>query len=91
MTSPYVEVVERVRNGELGDRFTFAGVSATALSVDRLSEVDLAVALPRACARQVDDLSLADTAQLTWFVTVPDCALHSSPFGLFQDAGRTCL
>ncbi|WP_420849320.1 LysR substrate-binding domain-containing protein [Paraburkholderia bryophila] len=54
------EVVERVRSGELDAGFTLADVSATGLSVDRLSEIGLVVALPPKFTLQAYSLGLAD-------------------------------
>ncbi|WP_129515183.1 LysR family transcriptional regulator [Burkholderia stabilis] len=82
------DVVERVSSGELDGGFTLADVSATALSVDRLSEIDLVVALPPNYAAQAGDLSLADIARLPWIVSVPECALHAAALDLFRDAGH---
>lgn len=82
------DVVERVRSGKLDGGFTLADVSATALSVDRLSEIDLVVALPPRFTSQAYDLGLADIARLPWIVSVPECALHSAALDLFRDAGH---
>ncbi|WP_175687247.1 LysR family transcriptional regulator [Burkholderia multivorans] len=81
-------VVERVCNGDLDGGFTLADASTSGLSIDRLTEIDLVVALPPRFTRKANELKLVDLARLPWIVSVPECALHAAALDLFRDAGH---
>jgi DNA-binding transcriptional LysR family regulator len=81
-------VLEQVRAGALDCGYVIFEEQPEDVRVDRLSPVEIVVALPAHHAARAGALSLDEVVALPWIGTPPPCSMRSHAERLFKAAGR---